>query len=198
MSVDVPTINEGQTANSDWRDSLVARAKQVVSHLATREKAKNPMIPDNFLDFSEAGFPANLVVIPVQIPRQGNPAEMAQYQDRLNRQWLHLPWSVISKNGGLDGKANVPGAYKQDLGNGQFVAAVAGNYLMYADKEQFENRRKANIDKAADGLRYKTESTEGGVRRDFQEGGTMSIEELFEYEKQIGAEAPIEGIRIER
>lgn len=198
MSVDVPKVGSGKQNAEDWRSAMVAKAQSAASHLSTRERARNPMVPDNFLDFSGAGFPADLVVIPVQIPRQNVPAEMAQYREVLNRQWLHVPWSVISKNGGADGKANVPGASKYDLGGGEFVAVVAGNYLMYADKSQNKQRRQSNLDRATQNLQYKTQNSEDGRIRDFNEAGTMTVEELFEYEKQIGSEAPLEGIRVER
>lgn len=175
--------------------TTTARAASV--RLSARSVSHNPMIPDNFLDVSAAGFPADLIVQGVQIPRQGSPAEMSQYRNMIELQWLHVPWSAISTNGGNDGKAHVPGATKVDLGGGQFVASLAGHYLMYADRKQYEQRRARNIERASQSLQYKTEFEEevdGGVRKGhMSESGTMSLDELLEYEKKLGPEAPRMG-----
>ena len=191
----------------DWREALVKTAVDAGSRLEVRERAKNPMIPDNFLDFSDSGFPADLVVLPIQVPRQGIPEEMAQYRDMLNMQWLHVPWSAISSNGGQDGKAYVPGAVRLDLGGGNFVASVANQYLMYASREQYMSRRSRNTARSVEALQLKMEErTEdasqrygqrGNLRFDSTNTGPMTVEEMFEYEKSIGDEPSIKGTRID-
>lgn len=199
MSVDVPKVGgRNQEPQPDWRTAMVESARSAGSRIATRERARNPAIPNNFLDFSDAGFPANLDILPVQVPRASIPQEMAQYRDMINRQWQHVPWSAISVNGGADGKAHVPGATRHDLGGGMAVAVVAGNYLMYADKQQHKDRRARNVEKSSENLKYKMESEEDGYQRDAVVTGSMTVEQLFEYEKSIGDEASIEGARIER
>lgn len=208
MSLDLPKVaaKAESTAAEDWRDNLVKTATSAGSRLEARERASNPMIPDNFLDLSDAGFPADLVVLPVPIPRQSEPLEMAQYRDLLNMQWLHVPWNVISSNGGHDGKAHVPGAVRIDLGGGQFVAGLGGHYLMYANRRQYEDRRARNTRRSQEAVQYKMESriedlkdaaSRTSLRVDATNTGPMSIEELFEYEKSIGDEAPIKGVRIQ-
>jgi len=210
--VDLPkagTQSPAPQKQEDWRTALVQKATAAGSRLATKERAHNPMIPDNFLDLSDAGFPADLVVLPIQRPRDHVPAEMSQYRDLLNRQWQHVPWSVISSNGGQDGKANVPGAVKHDLGSGEFVAMLAGHFLMFANRQQFEARRKTNERRSAEHLQYKMESheedvseqygrTKAKLRVDATNTGPMTVEQLFEYEKSIGDEASIKGARIDR
>lgn len=207
MSVDLPKLAQKPDGADDWRAKLVDTATSAGSRLEVRERARNPMIPDNFLDLSEAGFPADLVVLPVPIPRQDVPAEMTQYRDLLNMQWLHVPWNVISANGGQDGKAHVPGSVRIDLGGGQFVAGLAGHYLMYANRHQYEERRTRNTRRSQESVQYKMESrveelkdaaSRTNLRIDATNTGPMSVEELFEYEKSIGDEAPIKGARIQR
>lgn len=205
----LPTAGAKALRGDDWRETMVKSATAAGSRIAVSERAKNPMIPDNFLDLSDAGFPADLVVLPVPIPRQGVPSEMSQYRDMLNRQWLHVPWAAISGNGGQDGKANVAGAVKLDLGSGEFVATLAGHYLMFANKHQHEERRAANVRRFQERVQYKTESrtedvaehygrTQASLRVDATKTGPMTVEEMFEYEKSIGDEASIKGTRIER
>jgi hypothetical protein len=205
MSLDLPKAGAGKPhVEEDWRAKLVETASSAGSRLETRERSRNPMIPDNFMDLSDAGFPADLIVSPVQIPRQDVPAEMAQYRDMLNLQWLHLPWSAISANGGLDGKASVPGAVRIDLG-GSFVVALAGHYLMYANRHQYEARRDRNVRRYQESVTTKMESRtealegqgrKGSLRFDSTDTGPMTVEELFEYEKSIGDEASIKGARL--
>ncbi len=212
MSVDIPTLKRAEApqqpaeAVSDWRKQLVTQAKGTASALRTRERTRNPMIPDNFLDLHDAGFPADLVVLPVQIPRPAVPGEMAQYRDMLNYQWLHVPWNVISKNGGEDGKANVPGATPHDMGGGHFVAVLAGHYLMFASREQYEARRASNTLKAGESLQYKMDHLEeqnkasmrSTMRHETDHVGPMTLEQLLEYEQVIGDEAALKGVRITR
>ena len=200
---DLPKAGSRQAAptraEGDWRETLVRTAQRAGGQVQVRERARNPMLPDNFMDLSEAGFPADISVVPVQIPRQAVPAEMAQYRDLVNRQWLHLPWDVISSNGGMDGKANLPGAMPLDMGGGHLVATLAGHYLMYADKAQYHSRRAENRKRSTESVQYKMEPREEGEhRRDATNTGPMSIEELFEYERSIGEEAALKGQRIER
>jgi hypothetical protein len=222
MSTELPPVKRAKPADApppqapqvattepgaDWREAMMASARAAASRVAIKERARNPMIPDNFLDVSDSGFPADITVLGVQIPRPGVPQEMAQYRDMINLQWLHVPWSFISKNGGEDGKAHVPGVAKYDLGGGEFVAVLAGNFLMYANREQYQQRRVRNANKADESLQYKVqnrleEATEDGKRRNLRvessDPGPMSLEGLLEYEQRIGDEAPIEGVRIER
>lgn len=207
MSLDLPKVAKAVEQTEDWRSRLVDTATSAGSRVEARERARNPMVPDNFLDLSDAGFPADIIVLPVQIPRQSEPAEMAQYRDILNMQWLHVPWGVISSNGGQDGKAHVPGAVRIDLGGSQFVAGLSGHYLMYANRHQYEQRRNRNLRRYQESVQYKMESrveelkdasSKTNLRIDATNTGPMTIEELFEYEKSIGDEAPIKGVRIER
>lgn len=192
----VPQLGEG----SDWRTELVVAAQSAGARVTARQRAKNPAIPNDFLDMSDAGFPADIIVKGVQIPTAGVPGEMAQYRDMIERQWLHVPWSAISSNGGLDGKAFVPGASKHDLGGGHFVASYSGYYLMFADRKQYEQRRAHNSERANESRAYKLqveEETDIGVRRAHRDGGApMSVEELLEFEKSIGEEAPRRGEHI--
>ncbi len=217
MSVGIPTIGKKSEAppvprvepvapGADWRDALVEQANKAVSSFRARDRTRNPMVPDNFLDVSNAGFPADIKVLAVQIPRLGVPAEMAQYRDMLNLQWLHMPWNAISMNGGEDGKASVPGAQRIDLGDGQYVAAIANNYLMFSNRKQYDDRRLANTRRSGESLKYKIESRteegeEGGKRRnlrvDSTNTGPMTLDQLLAYEQEIGEEPSIKGSRIE-
>ena len=196
MNANVPAIENGE----DWRTALVSAARSAGERVTARERAKNPAIPNNFLDVSDAGFPADIIVKGVQMPATGVPAEMAQYRGMIESQWLHVPWSAISSNGGLDGKAFVPGATKHDLGGGHFVAALSGYYLMYADREQYEKRRALNSERANASRAYKLqieEEADIGVRKSHRDGGeSMSLEELLDFEKRIGEEAPRKGEHI--
>jgi len=194
VSFDVPKA--GGKTPEDWRTAMIQSARAAGSRIATRERTKNPAIPDNFLDFSEAGFPADLDILPVQIPRPSVPQEMTQYRDVVNRQWQHVPWQSISSNGGQDGKAHVPGAIRHDLGGGMVVAVVANNYLMYADKHQHADRRARHVEKSSENLKYKMESVEDGYQRDATDTGPMTIEQLFDYEKSIGEEPALKGVKL--
>jgi hypothetical protein len=204
MSLDLPKVTAKPQVDEDWRAKLVETASLAGSRIESRERARNPMIPDNFMDLSDSGFPADLIVICVQIPRQDVPAEMAQYRDLLNLQWLHLPFSAISMSGGQDGKADVPGAVRIDLGGGNFVAGLAGHYLMFANRHQYEERRARNVRRHQESAAAKMEAREeliegmskGKYRFDSTDTGPMTVEELFEYEKSIGDEAPIMGARL--
>lgn len=201
MSLDVPTAGSKKAetkAERDWRKSLVEKATSAGEALSVKERVRNPMVPNNMFDFSAAGFPADIQVLPIQIPRPGDPAEMAQYKDMLYRTWQHLPYDVISTNGGLDGKAVVPGCEARDMGGGRLVAVLGEHYLMYANRHQHVQRRKENTEAGAERVRYKmeTRAEEDGLRREGTDTGPMSIEELFEYEKSIGDEAPIKGGRL--
>jgi len=191
----IPDLSQG-----DWRDGMVNAARAAASRVSVRERAKNPAIPHNFLDVSEAGFPADIIVKAVQIPRAGDPAEMAQYRDMLDREWLHVPWNAISTNAGLDGKAFVAGAYKVDLGGGVFVAALAGHYLMFADRHQYEQRRAHIRQQANESRAYKLnneQETDHGVRKSRHDGSApMTVEELLEFERRIGDEPPVRGDHI--
>lgn len=208
MSADIPTLSKQQQAatvpqdtGADWRTAMVAQSEKAAAQLATRDRHRNPLIPDNFLDVSGAGFPADLDVRGVQIPRAGNPAEMMQYRSMLELQWLHVPWDAISTNGGRDGKANVPGATPHDLGGGHLVAAVAGNFLMFANRKQYEDRRARNLERAnrsIDKKRHLEEKVGGGAKM-FATGedssGPKTLEELLEYDKRLGEEPAIKGER---
>ena len=187
-----------EAVQSDWRQGMVAQAGRAGAMLAAKDHSRNPFIPDNFLDVSSAGFPADLTIVAVQIPRQSSPAEMGQYRNLVNFGWLHVPWDAISANGGNDGKANVPGAQKVDLGGGNFVATLAGHYLMFADKKQYEERRARNVARASQNLQYKTEELEetsehGRMYSRSDSSGPMSLEELLDYEEKLGDEPEVRG-----
>lgn len=192
----VPHVDDG----SDWRTALVSAARDAGSRVTSRERSKNPTMPNDFLDMEDAGFPADIIVKGVQIPSAGIPAEMAQYRDMIERQWLHVPWSAISSNGGLDGKAFVPGATKYDLGQGHHVASLSGYFLMFADRKQYQDRRARNIERANESRAYKfqvEEEADIGVRRTHRDGGDpMTLEELMEFDKRIGEEAARKGDHI--
>lgn len=191
--VGVPAIEQGD----DWRSALVTAARSAGERVTARDRYKNPAIPHDFLDVSDAGFPADIIVKGVQIPSAGVPAEMAQYRAMREAQWLHVPWSAISANGGADGKAFVPGATKHDLGGGHLVVELSGYYLMYADRTQYQERRARNTERANESRAYKLqveEEADIGVRKSHRDGGdTMSLEELLEFEKRIGEEPPSKG-----
>lgn len=202
-----PTPERKTTGGGDdWRDVLVKQASEAGSRLTTKERARNPMIPDNFMDLTGSGLPSDIQVLSIPIPRQSSVGDAAQYRDMIQRQWLHLPWDVMSKTGGQDGKAVIPGATAHDLGGGQLVVALTGNFLMYANRKQYEDRRKANLTRNQQALQYKTENQfegdkrlgeRGGMRAEITNTGPMTVEELFDYEKRIGEEAPIEGARLD-
>lgn len=198
-SLSTPTVEPG----TDWRDAMVSMARSTAFGGQTRDRVKNPMVPDNFLDVSEVGFPSDIIVLPVGIPRPGIPSEMDQYRRLINYQWLHVPWDFISKNGGEDGKAFVPGAEKYDLGGGQFVAVLAGHFLMFASREQYKRRRAANVEKSTKALEHKMDELQektkqgGKIWSESAQSGQMTLDELLEYEKRIGDEAALEGVRIE-
>lgn len=189
------------STDGDWRTSMVAAAQEAGSRLTSRERHKNPAIPNDFLDMSDAGFPADVVVKGIPIPTPGIPAEMAQYRNMRESQWLHVPWSFISSNGGADGKAYVPGASKHDLGQGDFVATLSGYFLMFADRHQYNKRRARNSERANESRSVKFENEEEadiGVRRMHRDGGAaMTIEELLEFDKRIGDEPERKGIRLD-
>lgn len=189
----VPNIEQGE----DWRQALVTAARSAGARISARDRAKNPAIPNDFLDVSDAGFPSDIIVKGVQIPSAGVPAEMAQYRGMIEAQWLHVPWSAISSNGGADGKAFVPGASKHDLGGGHLVVTLSGYYLMYADRRQYEQRRAQISERANESRAYKLqveEEADIGVRKSHRDGGEpMTLEELVEFEKRIGEEPPAKG-----
>lgn len=187
-----------EAVQSDWRQNMVAQAGRAGAMLSAKQQSRNPLIPDNFLDVSDAGFPADLTVVGVQIPRAGSPAEMAQYRNLVNYGWLHVPWDAISANGGNDGKANVPAAQKMDLGSGEFVATLAGHYLMFADTKLYQERRARNVARENQKLVYKTEEMEeksdsGRMFSHSDSSGPMSLEDLLEYEAKLGDEPEIKG-----
>lgn len=186
---------------------MVAQAQATHQRAIARDRVKNPMMPDNYLDFSECGFPSDIHVVGIQIPRPGIPGEMMQYRDAVNLQWIHVPWDFISQNAGADGKAYVPGATRYELGGGHFVAVVANHYLMFASRQFYEERRARNISKAGESLQYKLDHQEevsresgypGTLRAENAQSGPMSLDDLLDYEKRIGDEAPLQGVKITR
>jgi len=189
---------------TDWKRQAVRMSENAGRQLRYKERSRNPMFPNNFLDMSDAGFPADIIVKGFQIPRPGIPQEMAQYRDAVNYQWLHVPWEWISSNDGGDGKARVPNARKVALGDGQYVAAVGEDYLMFANRRQYEDRRKENREtrnqvaevKVADRI----EELEDGHQRavSMEKHSSVSFEEMLQIEKEAGDEPSIKGERIDR
>lgn len=184
---------------ADWRSEMLKAASDASDSLQYYERGRNPALPNNFLDVSGAGFPADLIVIALQIPRQGVPQEMAQYRQVTQElKWLHVPWDYISQNGGADGKPNPPSAVRIDLGTGQAVAGLPGHYLLFASRKQYEDRRTKNIVQASERLAFKAhkeEEFDNGVRRSHLEDskGPLTIDDLIEFEKEVGSEPSIIG-----
>lgn len=172
-----------------WQDEMRELASRQSAHARVRERFRNPMIPDDFLNTRDSGLPSDMMVKAVQIPRPGLPAEVAQYERFRVAGFQHIRWDWISKNGGADGKANIPGAQKVALGNdGLPVAAVAGCYLMFIDRGYYEDKRGANRDRRNAILNAKvearTEATEKGVNRsvNLERVNIESFEHLQEIE----------------
>jgi len=184
---------------ADWKEQAVQMSIAAGEQIMQRERARNPMFPNNFLDMSDAGFPADIIVKGVQIPRAGIPLEMAQYRTVVNYQWLHVPWDWISRNDGQDGKARVPNARKVAIGDGQFVAAVGEDYLMFANRRQYEDRRRENRETRNQVAEVKTadrvEELEAGHRRAVSQEkfSSISLEQMIEIEKQAGDEPSVVG-----
>jgi len=191
-----------EAVESDWRAAMMAKASKASTMISTRERARNPLIPDNFLDLSGAGFPSDLIVLAVQIPRAQSPAEQQQYRNMTNAGWLHVPWNAISENGGADGKAVIPAADRHVLGRGEEVACLAGHYLMFANRQQYLERRARNVARTSEHLEYKM--TEMEEKDDYgrkfstsDSSGPMTVDELLEYEKRLGDEPARKGEHIE-
>jgi hypothetical protein len=184
---------------ADWREQAIRMSEGAAKQIAVREHSRNPAFPNNFLDMSDAGFPADIIVKGFQIPRAGLPQEMAQYRTVIDYQWLHVPWEWISVNDGMDGKARIPNARKVPLGDGQFVAALGNDYLMFANRWQYENRRKENRETrnrvAEIKIEDRVEEVESGHRRavSMEKHSSVSLEEMLEMEKRAGDEPSIVG-----
>lgn len=153
-----------------WQDEMRNLAQNQIRHAHIRERHRNPMIPDDFLDTRDSGLPSDMMVKGVQVPRQGIPAEVAQYERFRLSGFQHVRWDWVSKNGGADGKANIPGAERMMLGNdGMPVAAIGGCYLMYIDRGYYEEKRGINRERRNSILNAKTEKrteeVEKGVSR---------------------------------
>lgn len=157
-------------ASGGWQEEMRNLAKRQVEQAHIRERHRNPMIPDDFLDTRDSGLPSDMMVKGVQIPRPGLPAEVAQYERFRLAGFQHVRWEWVSKNGGADGKANIPGAERVMLGNdGMPVAAIAGCFLMYIDRGYYEEKRSKNREDRNRILQTKveerTEELEKGVNR---------------------------------
>lgn len=153
-----------------WQEEMRGLAKRQVEQAHIRERFRNPLIPDDFLDTRDSGLPSDMLVKGIQVPRPGMPAEVAQYERFRLAGFQHVRWDWISRNGGADGKANLPGAERVMLGNdGLPVAVVAGCYLMYIDRGYYEekrglNREKRNLETQTK-VEQRTEELEKGVNR---------------------------------
>lgn len=181
-----------QTAQTDdWRVEMLRTAAQVGEALSVKDRARNPLVPNNFLDVSDAGFPSDIIVKPVAIPAVGNVLQLQQYQEFRNKMWQHVKWSWISSNGGLDGKASIPGAEARDLGGGELVATLSGYYLMYADKKAYLRRRAENVEAANRRLEERVVGMEEKHERNARTFGSiseaqqLSVDELLEYEAKL-------------
>lgn len=178
-------------STDDWRVEMLRTASQVGTALSVRDRSRNALIPNNFLDFSDAGFPSDIIVKAVPIPATGNTLQLMQYQEYREKMWQHVRFDWISSNGGLDGKANVAGAEGRDLGNGNFVATLSGYYLMYADKGAYLGRRASNIAKRnqllEDRVHRQSEESEHGSRRTgyISDPKTFTMDELLDYEASL-------------
>lgn len=179
-------------AQSDWRVDMLRSATAAGARVSASERARNPLIPNNFFDLSEAGFPSDVQVMMIPIPAKGSPAQMSQYHNATAvLGWSHVRWDWISENGGLDGKASVPGASAHDLGNGEYVASLSGYYLMFADKKQYEARRAQNLERANRRIEERVAAVEedkGGNSRTFghiDDPQTLSVDDLLEYESRL-------------
>jgi len=189
----------GPKVDNSWKEEAVHLSEEAARQLRYREEGRNPALPNNFLDVSNAGFPTDIIVKAVQIPRPGFPQEMIQYRDIVNYQWLHVPWGWISGNGGLDGKAYVPNAHKTALGDGQFVAVIGSDYLMFANRRRYEDRRRENREnrnqvaqvKVTDHIEQLGKNHRRAVSMEQHSG--VSLEEMLEIEKQAGDEPSVIG-----
>lgn len=178
-------------STDDWRVEMLRTASQVGTALSVRDRARNLLIPNNFLDFSDAGFPSEIIVKAVPIPAQGNTLQLMQYQEYRDKLWQHVKWDWVSANGGLDGKANVAGAEARDLGNGNLVATLSGYYLMYADKKAYLGRRASNIERSnqriEERVAQQAEEGEHGSRRSGHVSApqALTVDDLLEYEANL-------------
>lgn len=177
--------------NDDWRVEMLRTATQIGEALSVKDRARNPLVPNNFLDVSDAGFPSDIIVKPVLIPASGHVGQLQQYQEYRNLRWQHVKWSWISSNGGLDGKASVPGAEAKDLGGGELVATLSGYYLMYAYHDAYMGRRARNVAEANRKLEKRMEEIDERHEHNARTSGsitaaqTLSVEDLLEYEAKL-------------
>ena len=177
---------------SDWRVDMLQQATASAGVLSAKDRQRNPLVPNNFFDLTDAGFPADVTVKMVPIPAQGSPNQMAQYHNMTAvLHWRHVKWGWISENGGLDGRANVPGAAKRDLGNGDEVATLSGYYLMFADRKSYEDRRAKNVERANQKLEYKATQQQEGHQHNARtfasstEAETLTVDDLLAYEEKL-------------
>lgn len=186
---------------SDWREQMINSAREQASISSASETSRNPLVPHNFFEFRDSGFPSDIVVMALQIPRQSSPAELMQYKDMVNiKRWQHVRWEWISENAGFDGKPYPPGVESLDLG-GVLVATVAGHYMMYASREQYEARRRANLEKFSARIAYQLEEwdeqnpeTGGRTQSVYKPApGGMTLDDLLHYEQELGEERSSEG-----
>ena len=175
----------------DWRVEMLRTATQAGVTLSARDRARNPLIPNNFLDVSDAGFPSDITIATVLIPASGNVAQLQQYQEFRHKHWRHVKMSWISNNGGRDGKAFVPGVEARDLGGGELVATLSGYYLMYASKEAYLSRRAQNVADANRRLESRVQEMEEKHEHNARTFGSISapqqltVDDMLEYEANL-------------
>lgn len=183
----IPPVLEA--TSTGWQDEMRNLARRQVENAHVRDRFRNPMIPDDFLDTRDSGLPSDMMVKGVQIPRPGIPAEMGQYHRFRDGGFQHVRWDWVSKNGGADGKANIPGAERVTLGNdGMPVVAIANCYLMYVDRGYYEEKRGINRDRrnsiSQKKVEDRVEEVEKGVSRsvNLHRVDVESFEQLQEIE----------------
>lgn len=177
---------------SDWRVDMLKAATAAGARVTASDRSRNPLIPNNFFDLSGAGFPSDVQVMMVPIPAKGSPAQMGQYHNvTAVLGWSHVRWGWISENGGLDGKASVPGASAVDLGNGELVASLSGYYLMFADRKQYEARRAQNLERANRKVEERVAAVEEAKEHNSRTFGhigdpqTLTVDDLLDYESKL-------------
>lgn len=175
----------------DWAVEMQRTATLVGEVVGVQERSRNPLVPNDFLDFSRAGFPSDIIVKAVLIPATGNPRQMMQYDEYRRLLWQHVKWDWISSNGGLDGKASVPGAESRDIGGGERVATLSGYYLMYALRAAYLQRRAQNVERANRKLEQrvidKAEEHDNGARTTgfIEPAQTLTVDDLLKYEAEL-------------
>ncbi len=141
-------------------------AERVQNHMQSdalrRERVRNPAIPNNVFDFSGSGLPADFTYVPVEVPNPNSPLyphQLSILNDYLWSGFQHLTDEWVTHDG-RNGTAAIPNSVTID---GRIV--VAGCYVLYADRDWYERRRRDNVESRNAILESQQESREESLDR---------------------------------